>query len=76
MADYVIFTKDDCIYCKRAKELLDILGEEYEEINILEGDNRAKLNEKLGYEARTVPQIWHGGAYVGGYDTLVKYTKD
>lgn len=72
---YVIFSKPGCSFCTRAKDLLEILGEDFEEFNILEGDNRETMDTKLGYTARTVPQIWHDDSYVGGYTELVKYTK-
>lgn len=72
---YTIYSKPSCPFCVRAKQLLDILGEEYTEINITEGDNRQALNEHLGYEARTVPQIWHESKHIGGYTDLVEYTK-
>lgn len=72
---YTVYSKQDCIFCKRAKDLLDLMGEEYTTIDITEGDNRTQLNERLGYEARTVPQIWDGETFVGGYTELVAYTK-
>lgn len=72
---YTVYSKDSCPFCKRAKDLLDVLGEEYTVIDITEGDNRTQLNERLGYEARTVPQIWDGEKHVGGFTELVAYTK-
>lgn len=72
---YTIYSKSSCVYCKRAKDLLDLLGEDFTEVNIEEGENRALLNERLGYEARTVPQIWHESNFVGGYTELSSYVK-
>jgi glutaredoxin len=72
---YTIYTKTSCVFCKRAKDLLDILGEDYEEFNIEEGNTKEAMNTKLGYEARTVPQIWEGNAHIGGYTELVAHTK-
>lgn len=72
---YTIYTKNSCGYCKRAKDLLDMLGEDYTEHNIEEGDGRQAMNERLGYEARTVPQIWNGSTHVGGYTELVAFTR-
>ena len=72
---YTIYTKNSCVFCKRAKDLLDILGEDYQEYNIEEGELRESMNTKLGYEARTVPQIWHGETHVGGFTELSGYVK-
>jgi len=72
---YTIYSKSDCPYCVRAKQLLDILGEEYIDIDVTQGNNKELLNEHLGYEARTVPQIWDNSTHVGGYTELVAYTK-
>jgi glutaredoxin len=72
---YTIYTKSSCVYCKRAKDLLDILGEDYQEFNIEEDNLRESMNAKLGYEARTVPQIWHGDSHVGGFTELSAYTR-
>lgn len=72
---YVVYSKQSCVFCKRAKDLLDILGEDYVEIDVTVGDNLQQLNERLGYAARTVPQIWHGDSHVGGFTELSAYTK-
>lgn len=75
---YTVYSKSGCVYCTRAKDTLDLLGEDFVDIRIDEPadtlfEKKAEMNTKLGYEARTVPQIWHGDVYVGGYDDLVKY---
>lgn len=75
---YTVYSKSGCVYCTRAKDTLDLLGEDFVDIRIDEPtdtlfEKKEEMNSKLGYEARTVPQIWHGDVYVGGYDDLVKY---
>lgn len=72
---YTIYTKSTCVYCKRAKDLLDLLGEDYQEFNIEQDDLRTVMNERLGYEARTVPQIWYGDTHIGGFTELSAYIK-
>jgi glutaredoxin 3 len=65
----VVYTKDYCPYCVRAKRLLQARGYAFEEINI-EGDDakRQWLVDKTGQ--RTVPQIFIGELSVGGSDDL------
>ncbi|MDO5087153.1 MAG: glutaredoxin 3 [Comamonadaceae bacterium] len=60
-----------CPYCIRAKQLLKERGvEAIEEIRVdLHPEERVKMAEITG--RRTVPQIFIGGAHVGGCDDLV-----
>ena len=64
-----IYSKNYCPYCSRAKSLLDRKGVNYEEIN-LEGkkDEMAALIKETGM--RTVPQIYIGDYFVGGFTEL------
>jgi glutaredoxin 3 len=57
-----------CGYCVRAKALLDSRGLEYEEIDLGEDLDRAKLNELTG--GWTVPQIVIDDRPIGGYTEL------
>jgi glutaredoxin 3 len=60
-----------CPYCVRAEQLLRARGvAEIAKVRVdLEPARRAEMMEKTG--RRTVPQIYIGGAHVGGYDDLV-----
>lgn len=72
---YTIYTKSSCVFCKRAKELLDILGEDYIEVDVSDESHLQQLNSRLGYSARTVPQIWHENTHIGGFTELSTYVK-
>ncbi len=65
-----MYTTGSCPYCKMAENLLRSKGiQEIEKIRVdLEPDQRAEMMEKTG--RRTVPQIYIGERYVGGYDDL------
>ena len=72
MADVLIYSKDYCPYCVKAKTLLKRKGAESSitEIDItrdekLQQEMLAKSNGK-----RTVPQIFIGDMHVGGCDDL------
>ncbi len=64
-----VYSKNYCPYCDRAKRLLTDKGVAFEEIN-LEGkqDDMMALIQKTGM--RTVPQIFIGDFFVGGYTEL------
>jgi thioredoxin reductase (NADPH) len=69
MAQVLMYSKTDCPYCERAKQLLRSKGVEWDEINIDEQpDRRDEMIERSGQ--RTVPQIWIGETHVGGFDQL------
>ena len=79
-----IYTKDNCAYCTKAKSLFQIKGIEYTEYKISSGFNEGTATEFQHFvtkeqllerapHARTVPQIWLDGQYVGGYTELEKY---
>jgi glutaredoxin 3 len=66
----VIYTKSTCPYCHAAKDLLRKKGAAFEEVSV-EGDRagQAAMAAKAGGRS-TVPQIFIGGAHVGGCDDL------
>ena len=68
----VIWSKDNCQFCIKAKTLLDIKGVPYEERKIGSGWTKEQLLEAVP-TARTVPQIFLDSTYVGGFDQLQKY---
>ena len=66
----VLWSRDHCAYCVKAKNLLEMKGIEYEERNISAGVwTREQLLEACP-AARTVPQIVIDGVVIGGYDRL------
>lgn len=71
MSRMTIFGRKGCGYCQRAKQLCDIKGIEYRYIDIEEeGISKADLEKTVGKPVLTVPQIFRGQDYVGGFDDL------
>ena len=68
----VIWSKDNCQYCVKAKTLLDLKGVQYEERKIGAGWTKEQLLEAVP-TARTVPQIFLDGALIGGFTELQKH---
>ena len=70
-----VYSKNNCVYCNKAKTLLKNLGLEYEEKS-LEKDfdsDPSKLIEDIGKNMRQMPHIKIDGELVGGYNQLVEY---
>lgn len=65
----LIWSKENCTYCVQAKALLTSKGIEYEERKIGSGYAVEDLLEAIP-NARTVPQIFLDGAYIGGFKEL------
>jgi glutaredoxin 3 len=71
-----IWSKYHCPYCDQAKALLQQKGYEIEERKIGDGYTKEELLEAVP-TARTVPQIFLGEEYVGGFDQLkIKLQKE
>lgn len=68
----VVWSKDQCPYCDQAKSLLKLKEIDYEERNISSGAwTKEQLLEAVP-AARTMPQIFLGQEYVGGFQELKK----
>ncbi|KAL1933473.1 hypothetical protein VTP01DRAFT_7563 [Rhizomucor pusillus] len=68
----VVFSKSYCPYCRRAKQLLQQLGEKFYVIELDEVDNGAAIQDYLAKKTgqRTVPNIFIKQQHVGGCDDL------
>jgi glutaredoxin len=70
-----IYSKNNCVYCNKAKTLLKNLGLEYEEKSLEKdfGSDPSKLIEDIGKNVRQMPQIKIDGNLIGGYNQLVEH---
>tara|TARA_B100000749_G_C18055968_1_gene313424 strand:- start:222 stop:446 length:225 start_codon:yes stop_codon:yes gene_type:complete len=71
MNKIVVYTKDNCGFCTKAKELLESRGLEYDEISFNDPGVLAEFKEKYPM-ARTAPQILIDGERIGGHKELVQ----
>ena len=65
----VIWSRYHCAFCDQAKALLKSKDIPFEEKKIGDGYTKEELLESVP-TARTVPQIFLDGKYVGGFDDL------
>ena len=74
----VVYSKNNCVFCTKAKALLNSLGLEYEEKSLEKdfGSDPSKLIEDIGKNVRTMPQIKIDGELIGGYNQLVEHFAD
>jgi len=65
---YIILGRSNCLYCDKAKELLDKKGKDYRYIDVLGEGNEVFLSLLKDSNLTTVPQIFE--LTEGGYSTL------
>ena len=68
-----IYTKNNCIWCDRAKLLLDTKEIEFKEIDLSDDQKREKFYNSIGENVKTVPQIYIDDLRIGGYQDLVAW---
>ena len=76
---YKVFTKPQCVYCTKAKVLLDKLNIPYEEYKLstsMSGSDGKytvtmdQMFEMIGKQVRSMPQIMNEDTLIGGYTDL------
>ena len=72
MRKAIVWSKENCPYCVQAKALLAQKEFEVEERNINKDWTKDQLLEAVP-NARTLPQIFLGDKYIGGFTELRKH---
>ena len=76
MQKIVIYTGPMCSYCSAAKHLLNKKKANYIEFDIAVDPLKLQEMQERTKGARTIPQIFIGETYVGGYDELKALEKE
>jgi glutaredoxin len=69
-----IYTKDDCSFCVKTKDLLKREKLSFEEILIGRDIDREVFKTHFP-QIKTVPAIFIDGKFIGGYTQLVEHLK-
>lgn len=72
MTPVTIYTKPFCVYCTRAKALLDTRGISYTEI-VCDTDEKKVEMSAITSGRTTFPQVFIGPVHIGGSDELLDY---
>jgi glutaredoxin len=74
---YKIYTKENCPWCVKAKQLMNAVGIKYEElkfgIDYTREELKALLPESLPL---TAPQVFVYNKRIGGYEALAEYLEN
>jgi len=76
ISNILVYSKNNCGYCVKAKLLLNNLGLTYTEKKFEDFISTEKLFEEIGKTVRSMPQIKINGQLIGGYNQLVEYLHD
>ena len=68
-----IYTKDNCVWCTRAKNLMSDLQIPYLEHDLSDDDERKEFYKRIGEGVSTVPQVYIDGNRIGGYKELSRW---
>ena len=73
LRDVVVYSKDNCPFCVKAKGLLDKLEVDYTTKKVGQDITLEELYKELKKQVRSVPQIVINGELIGGYNQLVEH---
>jgi glutaredoxin len=78
MANFTLYTKDNCSFCNKAKHLLTTKGHSYLELKVPDQADKEMIQQRVTESGsanlvRTVPQIFTDDKYIGDYTSLVEY---
>ena len=71
--DITVYTKQNCVYCVKAKALIKGLGLTFTEKKLEEFSSVDEMIKDIGKKVRAMPQIKIDGELVGGYNQLIEY---
>lgn len=76
--DIVIYGMDSCIFCRKAKKLLNDNKINYVYYDITDPENEKDMRYRLNIKKGPVyiPQVIISGTHVGGYTELEKIVRD
>jgi|TARA_B100001093_G_scaffold211768_1_gene203235 glutaredoxin len=72
----VVYSKSNCVWCDRAKNLLDSVDLSFNEIDLSDDIERNEFYKKIGEGVKTVPQIFIDDIRVGGFPELVTWFEE
>ena len=72
----VVYSKSNCVWCDRAKNLLNSVDLSFNEIDLSDDIKRNEFYKKIGEGVKTVPQIFIDNIRVGGFPELVTWFEE
>jgi len=72
---FEIYSRNDCIYCTKFKDLLRHYDLEYTEYTIGDEHTKESIQKRAGADKKinTIPQVFFDGEHLGGYIEGVEF---
>ena len=71
-----VYSKSNCQYCDKAKNLLSKLGLSYDEKKLEEFTSTEEMLKDIVKNVKTMPQIKIDGQLIGSYNQLIEHFAD
>ena len=73
--NFAVYSKEDCPYCYKVKQVLELTGSNFVVYNLGEDFTREEFYSEFG-EDSTFPQVICDGQKLGGCTDTVKFLKE
>jgi glutaredoxin len=73
--NFTVYTKDNCPYCYKVKQALELCGKNYIAYNLGEDFTKEQFYAEFG-EGSTFPQVVIGENHIGGCTDTIQYLKE
>lgn len=71
---FVVYGREDCKYCRKAKKALELVKEPFEYVPL---EDKDVVREELRLQGfATIPAIFLNGEVIGGYDELHEWVTE
>ena len=72
--NFTLYSKDNCPFCYKIKQVLELTGNEYVEYNLNEDFTKEEFYQKFG-EGSTFPQVMYNNERIGGSVDTIQFLK-
>ena len=73
--NFTVYTKDDCPYCYKVKQVLELTGSNFVVYNLNQDSTKEEFYSEFG-QGSTFPQVICDGKKIGGCTDTVKFLKE
>lgn len=73
--NFTVYSKDDCPYCYKVKQVLELCGKEFVVYNLDDHFTKDEFYFEFGENA-TFPQVLCDGKKLGGCTDTIQYLKE
>ena len=73
--NFTVYSKDNCPYCYKVKQVLELTGNEYVEYNLNVDFTKEQFYAEFG-EGSTFPQVVLEDKFIGGCNETVQFLRE